>query len=522
MPLRWYNVEGPPYWVAGVKPHFHFSRQLHLIQLQPGEEVTLRSATANTWLRIAAEEKALNPADLEISFSSDARGFVAANPIGTIDPYDPHSLLIPLPRDRPSLVRLARPRQSGSKLVLAAWFSLELPFDTLAPYRDRIRLPGETVSLRRDDQLLPESTRLVKPAEGVEIPLTGPARLQLVARLPWPAGEPLHEQSLVMQLKLDDADPQLLYFSPELDARHRTHVNHSTELVSLRMNGFFNVPWGKHTLRVQPTLPVYLSAFQQAYPDFLLPRLNAPTTNAAQALRSALNAPSNDSAMRFEFPAPRLDPHAFADQEQNAWRLARDNYRMDSGGQAADWLNRLGQTRRDYPPARQTVAVLWRQRTFYREILPASQPGDEPSQPLIFPPTRLSELFEPQRPIAVYHPTLKQAGELFVSGRFAPVPLAQAPPLLYQLPNRSYDSELRIAAVAAGSARTHFFVQFDREKPIEVSVDAKLAVPANELEPSTALAALRVLEQETQRSTNRVTGPPVGEFDLPFRCRNPG
>jgi hypothetical protein len=325
-----------------------------------------------------------------------------------------------------------------------------------------------------------------------------------------------------MQLKLDDADPLLLYFSPELDARHRTHVNYSAELVSLRMNGFFNVPWGKHTLHVQPTLPVYLSAFRQAHPDFLVPWLNAPKTNAAQALRSALNAPSSDSAMRFAFPAPRLDPHAFADQEQNAWRLARDNYRMDSGGQAADWLNRLGQTRRDYPPARQTVAVLWRQRTFYREILPASQPGDEPSQPLIFPPTRLSELFKPQRPIAVSHPTLEQAGELFVSGRFAPVPLAQAPPLLYRLPDRSYDSELRIAAVAAGSARTRFFVQFDREKPIEVSVDAKLAVPANELEPSTALAALRVLEQETQQSTDRVAGQPVGEFDLPFPMSEPG
>src|SRR5262249_47408579 len=149
---------------------------------------------------------------LEISFSADARGFVTADPIGTIDPYDPHSLLIPLPRDRPSLVRLARPRQSSTPLVFAAWFSLELPFDTVAPYRNPIHLPGKSVPVRRDDQLLPEPTWLIKPSAGVDFSIKGPARVELVARLPWPAGDPLREQSLEMQLKLDDADPVPLYF----------------------------------------------------------------------------------------------------------------------------------------------------------------------------------------------------------------------------------------------------------------------------------------------------------------------
>src|SRR5436190_16125355 len=31
-PLRWYNVEGAPYWVAGPKPHQPFGRRLHLIE----------------------------------------------------------------------------------------------------------------------------------------------------------------------------------------------------------------------------------------------------------------------------------------------------------------------------------------------------------------------------------------------------------------------------------------------------------------------------------------------------------
>lgn len=522
-PLRWYNVEGAPYWVAGAKPHFRITRQRHLIELEPGEEITLRTATAHTWLRVVAEEKTLSPADLEISFSADARGFIAANPIGSIDPYDPHSLLIALPRDRPSLVRLARPRGSGSKLVFAVWFSIEFPYDTIAPYRATIRLPGKAVSLRRDDQLVPERASLVQPSEGIEIPLLGPTRVQLVARLPWPVDEALREQSLVLQLKLDGANARPLLFSPELDARHRTRVEHSTELVSLRMIGYFNVPYGKHTLRIEPTLPAYLSAFQQlrnGRSDYLVPLLNAPATNAAQALRSALNAAPTDPAMHFAFPAPNLSAHAFADQEQNAWRLARDNNRIDSGAQAADWLNRLSQTRRDYPPARQTLTLLWRQRTFFRELLPSDWPGDEASRPAFFAPTRLSELFEPHRPVAVYNPTLEQASQSLAAGRFLPVPQVESP-MRYQLPRRSYDSELRIAAIASGTDRTHFFIQFDGEKPVKVSLDAKLALPVEEREPSLALATMRVLERESQIASNRVAGLPVGEFDLAFTLSEP-
>src|SRR5580765_2775126 len=93
-PLRWYNVEGRPYWVAGPKPHQPFARRLHLIELQPGEAVILR-VPANTWVRLTGDAEKLNPAALEISLSIDSRAFASVTAIQTTNTG---SLLVALPQ----------------------------------------------------------------------------------------------------------------------------------------------------------------------------------------------------------------------------------------------------------------------------------------------------------------------------------------------------------------------------------------------------------------------------------------
>src|SRR5262249_49861276 len=153
------------------------------------------------------------------------------------------------------------------------------------------------------------------------------------------------------------------------------------------------------------------------------------------------------------FPPTPSGIRAFVERQQTAWRLALDHNRLDAGGQAEDWLNRLAQTRRDYPEARQTAATLRRQRTFYREVLPALLVGEQNLPQWVFSPQRLRELFEPEWPVTVYNPTLEQLGDLFAAEHFAPVP-ASPTPTLYVLPDRSFESQLRIAAVASGRART--------------------------------------------------------------------
>jgi hypothetical protein len=198
-PLRWDNVEGAPYRVSGPKPHARFGQRLHLIQLQPGETVTLR-APESRWLRLVGEARTLSADDFEIGISADARMFAAASPLAT---SDPHSLLVELPPDKPSLVRLNRSLQAESNLVFAACFSREEPFNTFAPHREAVRLPGKSVRLRREGEILSHAARELDPGEELELSLKGPARLELVVTLRWPRNEPRREQSLVLQLVVE-------------------------------------------------------------------------------------------------------------------------------------------------------------------------------------------------------------------------------------------------------------------------------------------------------------------------------
>jgi hypothetical protein len=517
-PLRWYNVEGGPYWVAGPKPHQPFGRRLHLIGLQPGEAVILH-APANTWVRLTGDAEKLNPAALEISLSTDSRAFASVTAIQTTNAG---SLLVALPQDRPALVRIARPRDSGSKVIFAAFVSSEQPFPDLAPYRDKISLPGKSVRLRREDESVAQSVWPVKPEQGIDIPIEGPTRLQVIARLPWPVDEPLREQLLVLQLGLDAAAPRPVLLHPELDARRRTRVSHSTELVSYPMTSFVDVPDGRHILHLRPDASIYLTVYRQPLPDYLLPWLNAPRTNALAALRSSLKSSSNEDPTVFQFPPRFSSVHAFANQEQEAWWTATDNGPRDAGAQAAEWLNHVAQTRRDYPEARQSATELWQQRTFYREVLPALQADEGSWQRLLFSQNRLMELFAPQRPVAVFNPTLEQARELFADGQFARMPVGPSTGLVYFLPQRSYESWLRIAAVVPGEKAAHFFVQFDREPPVKVTLEAKSILPTDSLEPSRAFGTLEVLEQQVHLPKNQSLEPRLDEFDVPLPISTPG
>jgi len=517
-PLRWDNVEGPPQWVSGPEPRYQFRQRLHFIDLRPGEEVTLRAAPG-TWLRLAGQIKTMKPEDLEIGVSTDARLFVAATSINTIDPY---SMLIELPGDKPSLVRLLRPLRAETNMVFAAYFSRVEPFNTLAPYRETVRLPGDAVHIRREGEATSKPAWALNPGEDVEFPIEGPARLQLVTLLRWPVTEPMREQSLVLHVSIDHAAPIPLIQCPELDSRHRTRVDHSTELVSARMNGFVNVPGGSHHLRLQASAPAYVSVFRQSQPDFLLPGWNGPATNT-MPLPSPFHEQITDiSAIALNPLLPSLAPGDWVALEQEAWSLARDNQPMEAGAQAADWLERLTQSRQDYPTAQRTVETLWDQRTSYREILPALLPGDQPLKRVFFEPDRLQPLYEPEQHVVVYNPTLEQVDQMLADGHFAEVSANPSAGLLYEIPERAHDSELRIAAMTSSATRTHLTVQFDREPPFTIVLDAATALPEAELATSQSLATLRVLEQELGRSTNLAVGHAVDGFDVAFPVERPG
>ena len=53
-PLRWHNIEGSPYRVAGAKIRHPFASRLHAVQLRPGESIT--QVQLAKWLVSEGEE----------------------------------------------------------------------------------------------------------------------------------------------------------------------------------------------------------------------------------------------------------------------------------------------------------------------------------------------------------------------------------------------------------------------------------------------------------------------------------
>jgi len=520
-PLRWDNVEGPPQWISGPKPHRGLGGKVHGISLAPGQEVTL-CADQRTWLRLVGQGHTLRQDDLEISVSTDAHLFTATDPISTIDPY---SLLLCLSQESPCLVRLARPVRCTSAVVFAAFLSREESFVTMAPYRDAVRLPGKAVRLRRDDETSSETAWLLKPGQSVPFSIAGPARVQLIARVPWPGTEIRAEQPVALRLESDGARPELLLLSPQPDLGHRTRVGGMTEPLSQRVSGFFDVPEGSHVYQLESSSPIYLSVFQQAHRQFLFPGLNALSTELPDygATRTRGQIPGTE--VREQRAGSEAD---LAGIEQEAWGLSRDNSHLETGAQAADWLNRMAQTRRDYPPAATSAEALRRDRTLYRELLPAHMAGSQEIGEFFFSPARLRDPSKPQRPLAVVNPTIEQAVDLFASGHFTPVPYVLSSALLYRLPARSECSQLRIAVLSGRRTRARLFVQFDDDKPRRLDFDLAPVVAVDQLEPSSALATLKVIE-EVQGQRDHGTAAGSGEqragsggLELPLPLCRPG
>jgi len=516
--LRWYNVEARPYVIAGPAPRYQWGRHADLVQLSPGQELILHLPAA-AWLRIVSRSDALTPDDLQVGVSTDGRAFADCTLLKTTDP---RSWLVGLPLNDSSVVRIVHTARTQAQIAFELYFSQEWPPNTLLPYRDVVSLPGNAIRLRAKDEPVLQRAWLIKPEEGVQLTLTGPAHLQLVARVAWPDTEPFNQQMVVLDVRLDDMASVPLLLVPELEGQRGINLLRAYGPISKRMTGFVGIPDGKHTLRIKPSVPVYLSVFRQPTRPFLLPSLNAPERHADAVAPFRVPPPLHDVAAVLISSPEKLTPSALVELEQSAWLFSVDNQVQDSGGQAADLLGRISQIHRDYPVARRTAARMRWHRTAYREVLPAFTSLRMSLQRAYFVHQSLAPVFGGEQCVAVVNPTTQQVCESLADGHFVPVPGSQTNALHYALPARSFDSTLRISTLVPEHTQADFFVQFDDEAPIRVVVEDRRLTPAPRPDVSRAVATLRVIEQEAQLPRDQEPTLAFGEFDLPLPVAVPG
>jgi hypothetical protein len=501
LPLRWENVEGSPYWVAGAKPHYRQKEQMHLVSLEPGEDVVIKLPPRER-LRVLNAQQPFQADDLEFWLSDGSGAYVNLPPQRSADAW---SLLFSSDRSSTMLVRIRRPPQHQRALMVALFLSRSEPLDTIVPYRTMIKLAGTPVFIRRTTEATGVPFWLLTPETPQTITLRGPARLAMDTRLLYAPTETQPTQTYRIAVQMDAQTTRVLEFTATSERFSRVLVNGQEHLTAQHAVGYLEIPSGEHRLVVRPLASAYLRLLQMDDNDYLLPAFNRPSSDTHQSSREETALPSSAlGCPRLDRQTPQstvLTPATLADTAQQARCLARDNRYRDSGIAGAALLNTVAATRPDYPLLQQLAEDTRRFHTFYRDVLPVEKHGNQPQQLGWFLPRQLQSPFTHEQSTAIAQQHVNELRSRLPNALFVPLPATAANAHVYKLPARSGPSRLRLVVENGALPGAHeFFIQYDRHPAIRAFVGPGLALPVSHYLPSDTEAALRAFARQQQET----------------------
>jgi len=394
-PLRWYNVEGAPYWLDGPRPRHSPERSLHVLSLQVQESSLLR-LPAGAWLRLQDPRRPLCPGEFEVAAGPGSGAYLALTPAEDDDPY---SLLYgdPLPQER--VVRLTRLRACEGARELALFVSVTQALAPERQYRDRLALPLPAVTLHGSGDLDLLDFHRLAGQQPLALEIEGPRQLAVQTRLVYPqARRPRSVDRYWLRWQVDApsgaaacagataADgfldrlralacaartPQLwqtLHYDAVQDYGGAPVVEGCLQPTGSLETRYLEIPPGRHRFLLSASTDLLLRIGVQPADDYLLEGLNAPPAPAADAASAALQ---------------RL---------QQAERLQRDNTHREAALGGAQLLLDTPAPLAGADRLQERGRKLWQRRSGYRDLLPDGWQGEargayalvlpEPLQPL--------------------------------------------------------------------------------------------------------------------------------------------
>ena len=144
--LRWENVRGAPYWIAGAPLTFDTSLQLYVARLQPGQD-TLVHIPSGSLLRAVPVRAALCPQDVLMWVSNGSGLYRAA-----LSAINSDGSLLLAPGDlETSLIRIERPSNATTCVDVALFVSRRMVPEEAFPYPCEWVGCGPAVSLSSDE-----------------------------------------------------------------------------------------------------------------------------------------------------------------------------------------------------------------------------------------------------------------------------------------------------------------------------------------------------------------------------------
>ncbi|MGH8583286.1 MAG: hypothetical protein ACREWG_10980 [Gammaproteobacteria bacterium] len=472
-PLRWDNIEGEPYWVAGARPEYRYAVGAHVVRLAPRETVTVR-VPEGEFLRLVRGSGQWRKDEVEVMFGAGS-GLYASVPLARST--DGRSLIGQAGFPAPALARVAA---GSGALEFGLFLSRREALGELAPYRGRVVLPGTPVQLRRRTDAAGEAYWRLAPGTRLPAQVSGPARYVVEGRLDYPTEADAIGQTWKVEAELDGRTLRVLDFESTAEGTHPVFIDGRERLVSRHERGFLEVPAGQHRLVLSSTAPMFLRVLQQEDPDYLLPGLNA--------------APSPAAARPARGPALEDAP---AGVEQRALQAARDNARRDGGLVGAALLDAHAARRPDYPLMAERAQAFAGAHTFFRDLLPEAKHTRAPAHYAWFTTARLLEVGAQGRDLVAGSQHREALLDRLAAGFFLALPAARTEQASvraqrYLLPQRFAPTQLRIAAVSETGQR--FWVQFDDATPRPLWIEPGPARPAEDYLPSPGEVGLALLQ----------------------------
>lgn len=500
LPLRWENVEGAPYWVAGAKLHYSQKEQMHLVSLEPGEDVVIKLPPRER-LRVLNAQQPFQADDLEFWLSDGSGAYVNLPPQRSVDAW---SLLLSSDRSSTMLVRVRRPRQHQQAVMVALFLSRSDPLDTIVPYRTMIELAGTPVFIRRTTEATGVTFWLLTPETPQTITLQGPARLAMDTRLLYAPTETQPTQTYHIAVQIDAQPARVLEFETTSERFSRVLVDGQEHATAQHVIGYLEIPSGDHTLVVRPLVSVYLRLLQVDDNAYLFPAFNRPRGDTRQSSReetalssSTLGCPEQHQQAH---QGAVSTPVTLEDNVQRARCLARDNSSRDSGVAGAALLNTIATAHPVYPPLQQLADDVRRFHTFYRDVLPVEKHSKHWQQVGWFLPRQLRSPFSHDQSPVVARQHASELRSRIPNATFVPLPSTAANAHMYKLPARSGPSRLRL--VVENSSLTgvqEFFVQYNQHPAVRAFVGSGLELPVSQYLPSDAEAGLQAFAAQRQQ-----------------------
>jgi hypothetical protein len=523
VPLRWDNVEGPPYWVDGVKPVRKTHLGLHVIPLPPNNQCTLRVPPRVT-VRIEAIEAALNPQEVELWIDNGTG--LAVRHIPALS-SDGRSLVCASPSLETSIVHLVRPAHAESCIELAVFLSRrEIPRE-IAPYRHQLDAGSLTAQIRRDDEPDTWHFSALDPGVPCVLRVEGPARLCVQTRLRFRPLEAAFRQSYHVAVSLDGQLHKHLEFETSAEYRHRLRVNGTEQLLGRLERGFIDIPSGGHTLELDSTAALYLRVMAQKESDYLMPAWNGPPLAVREVWQEA--HPFANYVSPWQLLADEMNAFAPHDDqfpmavEQIAWRSARDNRYRGGGIQGSCLLREAALLHPDVEELGTLATEFQAYHTFYRDLHPFQNSRREAHYFAWFVPRRLLAVDERARESVLSETHLDDVLSRLSGGTFVMLGDTRETAQVYRPPHDRGTSFLRVVVdLSTVSSKTPIFVQLDGRHPLELLTGVDSQRPLQEFATSLADAGLVALRERHPGTDAGTLGGPFGQFGTPARCVKAG